>query len=326
MGEKILETRNIRPSPLQNKNLAILLISRAGYFTDKGLYPYLLSTYFFYIEEQARLPLAQNLIPLIADKNNRGILELALKNQGEHWLPLEPFKSSWTYFRKAGVGSIKNQPFEDLLHLDYYSLLEGVDIPSEAKLSLFWGGLVDFLINSWSILEEFCLVIKTKDKIREQEQKRKKETPQIENEGVPKFKPLVAWADMQLEHHFINILLRLRAGWDKLADYLVAPYYSVTPAKKWEARLNKLDTKIQPRLNEKQGMFWTNWLTNARAISKGVKEARDLELHKIAVRAKETLGNPGYTYSLNELENFVLFEHFRLQESFLLILAMIRSA
>jgi hypothetical protein len=100
----------------------------------------------------------------------------------------------------------------------------------------------------------------------------------------------------------------------------------VTTARKWDARINKLDREIQPLLNGKQSMFWTNWLENAKAISKGVKEARDLELHKIAMRARETLGNPGYTYSLNELENFVLFEHFRLQESFLLILAMIRSA
>lgn len=320
-----METQNIRPSPLHNRNLAILHGARIGYFTHKGLYPYLLSTYFFYIEEKARLPLAQNLLPLINDKNNRKILERAVREQGE-WEPLEPFKSSWTFFRKVGIGSIKNQQIEDLLQLDYYRLFEGVDIPSEAKLSLFWGGLVDFLRNSWSILQEFCLVIEVKDRIREQEQKRKKEPPQIENEGAPKFKPLVAWADMQLEHHLINILIRLRAGWDKLVDYMIAKYYGVARVKNWEARINKLDREIRPRLNDKQGMFWTNWLTNANAISKGVREARDLELHKIAARAKETLGNPGYTYSLNELENFVLFEHFRLQESFLLVLAMIRSA
>ena len=320
-----METKNIRPSLLQNKNLAILYGARTAYFTHKGLYPYLLSTYFFYIEEQARLPLTQNLLPLINDVNNRRILEMAVGKQGE-WEPLRPFESSWSFFRKAGIGSIKNQQFEDLLQLDYYRLFDGVVIPDSANLSLFWGGLVDFLVNSWSILEEFCLVIEVKNRIQEQNKIRERESPQREDKSVPRAIPLVSWADMQLEHHLINILLRLRAGWDKLADYIIAKYYGVARAKTWEARINKLDREIQPRLNVKQRMFWANWLANAKAISKGLKEARDFELHKISVRAKETLGNPGYTYSLNDLENFVLFEHFRLQESFLLILAMIRSA
>jgi len=320
-----LETKNIRPSPLQNKNLAILYGARTAYFTHKGLYPYLLSTYFFYIEEQARLPLTQNLLPLINDVNNRKILEMAVGKQGE-WEPLKPFESSWSFFRKAGIGSIKNQQFEDLLQLDYYRLFDGVLIPDSANLSLFWGGLVDFLINSWSILEEFCLVIEVKNRIQEQNKIRERESPQREDKSVPRAIPLVTWADMQLEHHLINILIRIIAGWNKLANYIIAKYYGVNEAKKWEAMLRKLDREIQPILNDKQRMFWENWLTNAKAISKGIKEARDFELHKIATRAKETLGNPGYTYSLNDLENIVLFEHFRLQESFLLILAMIRSA
>ena len=320
-----METKNIRPSPLQNKNLAILYGARTAYFTHKGLYPYLLSTYFFYIEEQARLPLTQNLLPLINDVNNRKILEMAVGKQGE-WEPLKPFESSWSFFRKAGIGSIKNQQFEDLLQLDYYRLFDGVVIPDSANLSLFWGGLVDFLINSWSILEEFCLVIEVKNRIQEQNKIRERESPQREDKSVPRAIPLVTWADMQLEHHLINILIRIIAGWNKLANYIIAKYYGVNEAKKWEAMLRKLDREIQPILNDKQRMFWKNWLTNAKAISKGIKEARDFELHKIATRAKETLGNPGYTYSLNDLENIVLFEHFRLQESFLLILAMIRSA
>ena len=250
---------------------------------------------------------------------------MAVGKQGE-WEPLKPFESSWSFFRKAGIGSIKNQQFEDLLQLDYYRLFDGVLIPDSANLSLFWGGLVDFLINSWSILEEFCLVIEVKNRIQEQNKSRERESPQREDKSVPRAIPLVTWADMQLEHHLINILIRIIAGWNKLANYIIAKYYGVNEAKKWEAMLRKLDREIQPILNDKQRMFWENWLTNAKAISKGIKEARDFELHKIATRAKETLGNPGYTYSLNDLENIVLFEHFRLQESFLLILAMIRSA
>ena len=326
-----MERENIRPSPLQNKNLAILVFSRRGYFTQKGLYPYLVSTYFFYVDEKVRIPLTKTLLPLVADDNDRQILHMAVERQGEHWEPLKPFESSWTFFRKAGIGSIKNQQFEDLLQLDYYRLLDGVDIPNKAKLSLFWGGLVDFLINSWSILEEFCIVIGIKDKVREENEKRKEKGLQME--GLPPAKPgmswrkVVTWSDMQLEHHFMNIVLRLRAGWDKLADYILAPYFGIKPPKEWEKRVSKLNRDIQPNLNEEQNMFWDNWLTNAREISKerGLKDIRDFELHKIALRAKETLGNPKRTFALSDLETFVLFEHFRLQESFLLVLAMLRN-
>lgn len=325
-----MEEKNTRPSRLQNKNLAILVISRTAHFTNKGLYPYLLSTYFFYIDEGSRLPLARTILPLIFDKTHRGILELAIKNQGEQWEPLEPFKSSWTYFRKAGIVSTATQQFEDLLQLDYYRLLDGVSIPRNAKLTLFWGGLVDFLANSWSILEEFCLVIQTKEKMRRDEELRQKAGQQTANEtsSGPRFVRLVTWADMQLEHHLINVLLRLRAGWDKLADYVLAPYYNVPPAKKWKARVNKLDREIQSKLSERQRPFWTNWLSNARNVSNemGLKDVRDLELHKIGLRVRETLGHPQRAPALSELENFILFEHFRLQESFLLVLAMIRSA
>jgi len=323
-----LDAKNIRPSQRQNRNLTILVLSRKGYFTYKGLYPYLLSTYFFYIKEEARIPLTKVLLPIIDDNNNRSILERAVNSQGK-WEPLKAFESSWTFFRKLGMGSIKNQQVEDLLQLDYYRLLDGMQIPDKAKLSLFWGGLVDFLVNTWSILEEFWLVIGIEEKLKEEEKKREE---QIQNEGgtpLPEqnspWKKLIYWPDMQLEHHLINILLRLRAGWDKLADYVIAEYYGITHAKTWETRINKLDREIQPIINDKQIMFWKNWIENARAISNGLRVARDFELHKIAVRVKETLGNPKYTYSMNDLENFVLFEHFRLQESFLLILAMIRS-
>lgn len=313
---------HIKPSALQRKNLDILWIARSSYFTDKGLYPYLLSTYFFFIEEKVRLPLAKALLPIIKDQNNKGLLERAIKEQGEGWEPLEPFESSWTFFRKIGIGSLTRQQFEDLSQLDFSHLLDGVDIPGDAKLSLFWAGLVDFLSNSWSILEEFWLAIEIKDNMQ-------KKTPlKTGNSGIPQFRSLIYWPDMQLEHHFMNILIRLRAGWDKLADYVLAPYYGVKPAKKWGARLNKLDQTIRPELNARQKLFWEDWLRNATYISEPyqLKDMRDLELHKIAVRAKETLGHPSATYAMNDLGNFILFEHFRLQESFLLVLAMIRTA
>ena len=160
-----METKNIRPSPLQSNNLVKLYSARTSYFTHKGLYPYLISTRFFYIDEEVRIPLAKALLPIIADDNNRRMLERAVKKQGEQWESINKFESSWTFFRKAGISSIKNQQFEDLLQLDYYRLFDGVTIPDSSNLSLFWGGLVDFLVNSWSILEELCLVIEVKNRI-----------------------------------------------------------------------------------------------------------------------------------------------------------------
>ena len=313
---------HINPSASQRKNLDILWIARSSYFTDKGLYPYLLSTYFFFVEEKVRLPLAKALLPIIKDQNNKGLLERAIKEQGEEWEPLEPFESSWTFFRKIGIGSLTGQQFEDLSQLDFCHLLDGVNIPKGARLSLFWAGLVDFLSNSWSILEEFCLAIEIKDNVQ-------KKTPlKAENNGIPQFRSLIYWPDMQLEHHFMNILIRLRAGWDKLADYVIAPYYGIKPAKKWRARLNKLDHTIRPELNARQELFWEDWLRNATFIAERyrLKYMRDLELHKIAVRTKETLGHPSARYDMNDLDTFILFEHFRLQESYLLALAMIRTA
>ena len=133
---------------------------------------------------------------------------------------------------------------------------------------------------------------------------------------------------MQLEHHLMNLVLRFRAGWDKLADLVVAPYYCVTPAKTWGKRLDKLNREIRPKLSGNQEMFWANWLANAKEISKdrGLRDIRNFELHNIALRAKETLGNPERAFALSELESLVFSEHFRLQESFLLVLAMIRGA
>lgn len=181
-----MEEKYLRPSALQDRNLAILAFSRMGYFTNEGLYPHLLSTYFFYIEEKARLLLARALLPLITDDNNRRILAMAVEKQEERWEPLKPFESSWTFFRKAGIGSIKNQQFEDLMQLDYYRLLDAIDVPDKADITLFWGGLVDFLVNSWSILEEFCAVIGIKDKIVERSKTGQAGTPQMEKKGTPR--------------------------------------------------------------------------------------------------------------------------------------------
>jgi hypothetical protein len=75
-------------------------------------------------------------------------------------------------------------------------------------------------------------------------------------------------------------------------------------------------------------MLWTNWMQNAKTVAKknGLKDMRDFELHKIAFRARETLGKSTTFYKLDDLDKFVLFEHLRLEESFLLVLAMIRTA
>jgi hypothetical protein len=308
-------------SGYQQRNLLILTAARRTYFTRQGLFPALLSTHFFFIEEQARLLLAEALLPLIKDENDKHLLEKAIKAQ-KGWGHPDLFKSPWTLFRQMGINSLVSQQFDDLSQLEFSNLLDGVEIPADAKLSLFWAGLVDFLTNSWSILEEFCLTINLSSLQQEYE------GPETGNSSVPHITPLVSWADMKLEHHFMNILIRLRAGWDKLADNILAQYFGVSLPNKWNKRLDKLERTISSKLNDRQRMFWTNWIQNSRTVAKknGLKDMRDFELHKISFRARETLGKVTKSYKLGDLDKLVLFEHLRLEESFLLVLAMIRTA
>ncbi len=307
----------MKSSKHQQRNLLILTDARRNYFTRQGLFPTLLSTHFFFIEERVRLPLAKALLPLIKDENDKSLLEKAIKAQ-RGWEHPDLFKSPWTLFRQMGISSLVGQQFDDFSQLEFSDLLDGLEIPADAKLSLFWGGLVDFLTNSWSILEEFCLTIKSNG--LEQE-------PETDIRRVPHVTRVVSWADMKLEHHFMNILIRIRAGWDKLTDNVLAQYFGVPLPDKWKSRLGKLERTIISKLNESQRVFWSNWIRNAHSVGEnnGLKHMRDLELHKIALRARETLGKATKSYKLDDLDKLVLFEHLRLEESFLLVLAMIRT-
>jgi len=308
------------PPPRLYRNLTILEIARVGYFTYKALPPYLLSTLLWFVWEQNRMPLARLVLPLIHDDNNRQILTRALDAQGDQWEPPEPFQPAWTFFRKAGIFPTERQQIDDLLQLDYSELLNGTDVPDNADISLFWGGLADFLANSWSILEEFCSVVAIKSEIEK--------TNKLAEPEDPRVKKVIDWRDMQLEHHLINIVIRLRAGWDKLFDYLLAPYYGVRNLpQKWPKRLDKMNTVSVTILNTQQTKFWENLLQNARQIAAqgGLKDVRDFELHKIASRSKETLGDRKRAPSLEQMESFAVTEHYRLQDGFLLFLGMVRS-
>ena len=310
----------MKPSEHQQRNLLILTAARHTYFTHQGLFPTLLSTHFFFIQKRVRLPLAKALLPLIKDENDKHLLEKAIKAQ-RGWGRPELFKSPWTLFRQMGISSLVDQQFDDFYQLEFSGLLDSLQIPVDAKLSLFWGGLIDFLTNSWSILEEFCLTIKSNGLELEYDE------PETDSSRVPHVTQVVSWDDMKLEHHFMNILIRLRAGWDKLADNVLAQYFGVSLPDKWNSRLDKLERTIISKLNPRQRMFWSNWIRNARTVGEnnGLKHIRDLELHRIARRAGETLGKASNSYTLADLDKFVLFEHIRLEESFLLVLAMIRT-
>lgn len=309
-----------QPNQRLFRNFIILESSRVSYFTHKGLPPYLLSTLFWFIREQNRIPLARSVLPLIHDGNNRQILARAIDAQGDQWEPQEPFQPAWTFFRKAGIFPTERQQLDDLLQLDYPELLNGVDIPDNANIGLFWGGLTDFLANSWSIFEEFCSVMALKSEIEKDNK-----LPEPED---AKFRKVIDWRDMQLEHHLVNIVIRLRAGWDKLADYLLIPYYGIkNPGDKWLQRLGNIDRTLSIVLNAQQEQFWENLLQNAREIAAqgGLKDVRDYELHKIASRSKETLGGRERDPSLRQMESFAITEHYRLQDSFLLFLGIVRS-
>ena len=309
------------PSERLFRNLQMLVMARVAYFTNVGLSPSQLSTSMLFVKESNRILAAKSILPLIFDDNNRRIMTKAIDEQGEEWEQPEPGKPIWTYFRKLGIGPLKNQQIDDLLQLNYLKLLEGLDVPNVAKVSLFWGGLTDFLINSWSILEEFRLASPLAIK-------RERESEELAQQQIdPRVTRLIGWTDMQFEHHMLNAVFRLRAGWDKLADYLIVPYYGIPNISKmsWPKKLNRLNEELSDQLNLKQKRFWENILENARIIAepKGLRDARDFELHKIALRSCETLGDKQSAHSLKQLEVFVVHEHHRLQDSFLLFLSLI---
>lgn len=302
----------------------ILNIARVGYFTNAGLSPSQLSTSMAFVKEDNRLAAAKLVQPLIFNENNRKLISRAIDAQGEQWEQPELGKSIWNYFRKLGIPALKNQQIDDLLQLDYLRLLEGLDVPNTADVTLFWGGLTDFLANSWSILEEFRLAspLATKMEAEANESGQRPRDPRVTR--------LIGWTDMQFEHHMLNAVLRLRAGWDKLADYLIVPYYGLHVISKkisWPKRVDRLNKAISDQLNPQQKRFWENILENATMISKkgGLRDVRDFELHKIALRSRETLGDKQSAPSLKQLESFAVTEHHRLQDSFLLFLSLILS-
>jgi len=326
-----------QPSERLHRNLMILVIARAGYFTNAGLSPSLLSTSMSFVKESNRVPAARLVLPILFSENSRRIMSKAVDAQPEKWEQPELDKPIWTYLRKLGVFPLKNRQIDDrkpgifplnpeiddLLQLDYLALLNGLDVPNVANVSLFWGGLTDFLVNSWSILEEFRLASPLVAKMEEEA----KELAQ-EPRG-PRGTRLIGWTDMQFEHHMLNAVFRLRAGWDKLVDYLIVPYYGIPNISKmsWPKRLNRLDEELSGELNPGQKQFWEDILKNARMIAEpgGLRDARDFELHKIALRSRETLGDKQIAPSLRQLESFAVIEHHRLQDTFLLLVSLILS-
>lgn len=314
--------RQTKPPPRLLRNLQILVFTRSAYFTHNGLPPFLLSTLFWFITESNRIPLTRLILPIIHDNNNRRILMTAISQQSDQWLAAKPFEPAWTFFRRAGIFPTKQQQLDDLLQVDYATLLDDIKIPDNANLGRFWGGLTDFLTNQWSLLEEFRQIPAIKTKMEESDRL-------ASSRQSTRVTKIIGWFDMQLEHHLLNIMVRLRAGWDKLADYVLTQYFGVTNmGKKWPKRLDKLDKTLRTLLNSQQMKFWDDVLVNARAIAQedGLRDLRDFELHKIALRARETLGDRGRAHSLEQLESFAIREHYRLQDSFLLSLGMIRSS
>lgn len=308
------------PSERLSRNLHILVMARTTYFTNKGLSPFLLSTSMAFIKEINRIPAARSVLPLMFDDNNRRIMSKAIDQQ-EGWQQPEQGKSIWTYFRKLCISPLQNQQVDDLLQLNYKNLLDTLDVPNVAKVSLFWGGLTDFLLNAWSILEEFRLA----SPLTAEMQKQAQELAKIPEDSP--FVRLIGWTDMQFEHHILNSIFRLRAGWDKLADYLIVPYYGIPNISKlsWPKRLDRLDKELSHRLNINQKQFWENILENAKATAepRGLRDVRDFELHKIARRSRETLGDKQTAHSLKQLESFAVIEHYRLQDTFILFLSLI---
>lgn len=303
------------PSQRLSQNLGTLAVTRQTYFTNKGLPVYVQSTLLKFIKEENRIPLAKLALPFFFDDNNRRILSSAIEQQHQ-WEPPEPSQSPWTFLRQMGpVYSQGKQPIDDLMQLEYPRLLEGVEIPKKAELSLFWAGLSSFLENSLSILEEFTL-------LAQRERELQARPPEMTLD--PRVVRLLDFREFQAEHHLFNLIFRIRAGWDKLIDYLLVPYYGIkNMARRWEPRVAKLNREL-PQLLIGGQPFGSNLSENASQIA-DLKDLRDGELHKIGQRAKETFGDKLRAPSLAERERIVLDEHYRLQDAFLLFVALVRS-
>jgi hypothetical protein len=317
------QMKALPPSQRLYKNLLILVAARRALFTYEGLSPYLLCTKMYFVKEYNRIPVTKLVLPFVSDTNNRTIMSKVIEAQEKQneWGRPEQNEPVWIFFRRAQIIPTPSQQIDDLMQLDYSRLLEDLDVPDKANINLFWGGLTDFLVNSWSVLEELrlaSLLSSTRDKEAQDSAKQ---------ENDPKFTKLIGWHDMQFEHHLLNTIFRIRAGWDKLIDYVIVPYYGLPNLSKnrWPTRLNRLEKELRNQLNLEQTHFLDNLMENAQAIAHqgGLRDTRDFELHKIAVRSRETLGNRHRAPSLQQLELFAVAEHYRLQDNFVLCLGII---
>ncbi len=306
---------------------------------DRGLHPRLLGIAFDFVEPDNRLQAVRTIVPLVPE-DRRGLLESCIRHQEElgRW-ELDPERCPWNYLRhpeaiehadpatgevtriqmgKYGPGNAK---VDDLTALEYGRFFDAVHAPEHLILDKFFAGIEDYLVNATWILEEWLLVGAAQ----------KERTPPVApvNQQGMVYRRVLSFADLRMELHLKNLVIRIRAGWDKILNNILAPWFDARHPKgwpnRWAGRINHLDQLIGATGAETP-RYWADWKRNAEEYtSLGLRDMREGELHYWSKRVRENFGNSAGEITLDALQRLVVQEHFRLMDVWLLTIAMLRS-
>jgi hypothetical protein len=314
----------------RRRNLALLSEIRKTYFLP-DLIPAVIATKYKFISARNRIPLVRAILPLIPE-SERGILDRwAIPQQENAEWDLRDDRTPWALghnFPRLEGGLDPDKvfsPIDFLMSLEYYRFFEGLPAPDGMNLDKFLGGIEDFLANDFAILEVLRLATKEiPNRLRqseEDEQQRRRD---------PRIRRLLGYTDLRTHLYLTTAAIRIRAGWDKMANNVLRPWLDPTLShswhEKWPKRLERLGVLIQATGKQAQ-VLWADWLVNAKAIADddGLRVVRDGEVHGWGKRTIETFGSSPREWRLADLERFVLEEYWRLTDAWLLAIAIMRT-
>lgn len=305
--------------------LTALIMLRVDYLHRSGLSQAILNTQFNFVHDSNRHRLAQAIIPLLNDPNHQALLQDALSQQTE-WPITEFGKSAWGLSRrmgeaaeKAGLTGSEEAQKEDLLVLNYEPLIRELPDGKTINQNKLRRAIEDFLLNEFYLLEEIRLAL-------EANSQRQPPSPPSEQPTGVVFQVL-HYPDLITQMHLQNAVTRIRAGWDKLVSNLVIDCYEFrNRPDRFQKKIKAIERTLLPQLPyQQQKAFMENYRDNAAAVAESaLLMLRDDDLHFISHQATETFGRPGRDPSVDDFWTVVLNEYQRLEQSFLLFIAMLK--
>ncbi|MBI2886761.1 MAG: hypothetical protein HYY02_06100 [Chloroflexi bacterium] len=310
----------------QQRRIALpaLMILRVDYLPRSGLPQVILNTQFDFVYESNRRQLSETIIPLLNDPNHRALLQDALNEQME-WPSAELGKSAWSKSRRmaeaaaqAGLTGMEEAQKEDLLVLGYHSLVSALPDGFGINRDKLLRSIEDFLLNEFYLLEEVRLAW-------EANSQRQPPSPPSEQPGGVVFQVL-QYNDLITQMHLQNAVTRIRAGWDKLMTNLVlGSFESRGLPDRFPKKIKAVQRMLQSGLSSYQRSLLDNYCLNASTVAVSpLLRFRDDDLHFVSHQATETFGRPGHDPSIDDFWAVVLSEYQRLEQSFLLIIAMLK--